>query len=110
MRKIKISEFEKIMETNPKPIFVIFSTTWCGVCKMNLPVIQPIIDQYENLIDFVSIDVDEEKAWQEDGNEKYAINTVPTYQLYFQKKLLFNHSNFLTPESLKEQLLKVLKN
>lgn len=110
MKKIKISEFEKLKQTNSKPLFVIFSTTWCGVCKMNLPVIQPIINQYENLIDFVSIDVDEENAWEEDGNQKYAIQTVPTYQLYYHQKLLFNHSNFLTPESLKEQLIKVLEN
>lgn len=110
MKKIKISEFEKMMQTNSKPLLVIFSTKWCGVCKMNLPVIQPIINQYENLIDFVSIDVDEENAWEEDGNEKYAIHTVPTYQLYYQQKLLFSHSNFLAPESLKEQIIKVLKN
>lgn len=110
MKKIKINEFEKMIQTSSKPLFVIFSTTWCGVCKMNLPVLQPIISQYDNLIDFVSIDVDEENAWQEDGNEKYAINTVPTYHLYYQQKLLFKHSNFLTPESLKEQINKVLKN
>lgn len=92
MKKIKLKELEKIAKS--ERALVKFSTKWCGVCKMNEPILAELEKEYGNEINFYEIDVDATKAWEEDGNEKFAIKLVPTYHYYHHGKKLWDVNNF----------------
>ena len=108
MKTISIKELEQLVITTKKPLFVKFYTPWCGVCKTNAPMLAPLLEKYNEQIDMYQIDVDQESLWSEDGNQKYAIKLVPTYQLYNNKKIVFNHNNFLANEILEVEFKKVV--
>ncbi len=108
MKTISIKQLEELVATTTKPLFVKFYTPWCGVCKANAPILKPLLETYSDRIDIYQIDVDQEALWSEDGNRKYAIQLVPTYQLYKDHKIVFEHSNFLANTILEDEFKKVI--
>ncbi len=109
MKKVKIDQLRNIIEENKKA-FVVFSTEWCGECKMYKTAIEMFIKEFgDNFsdINIVNIDVDEEWLWPEEKNEfKPLIMKVPTTMLFndgINKKVI---EGFLSKNSIKEILEK----
>ncbi|OUL43811.1 thioredoxin, partial [Prochlorococcus sp. HOT_208_60] len=69
--------------TNNKPTFLEFYAEWCEVCKEMAPQISALKDEYETDINFVFLNVDNQK-W---GNyiQKYAVNGIPQLNLFDKK-------------------------
>lgn len=84
-------------------VFIMFSTEWCGECKMNTPMIENIEGEFPNT-KFFKIDVDENELWNEDGNQDYKIKSVPTFMIYEGGQLTIEHIGFSTPNKIKEIL------
>ena len=73
----------EIAFTNNKPTFLEFYAEWCEVCKEMAPQISAFKDEYEKDINFVFLNVDNQK-W---GNyiQKFSVNGIPQVNLFDKK-------------------------
>ena len=76
----ELSVEPEIAFTNNKPTFLEFYAEWCEVCKEMAPQISAFKDQYEKDINFVFLNVDNQK-W---GNyiQKFDVNGIPQVNLF----------------------------
>ena len=79
----KLSVDPEIAFTNNKPTFLEFYAEWCEVCKEMAPKVSAFKDEYENDINFVFLNVDNQK-W---GNyiQQFAVNGIPQINLFDKK-------------------------
>ncbi len=66
-----------------KYVFVYFTASWCGPCKMMKPIFERLADtkSYQK-VSFVKIDIDD----GDDVAQKYSIRSVPTLILFVDGK------------------------
>lgn len=57
------------------PTVIDFYATWCGPCKNIAPVFESLKDEFHGKANFISVDVDAERATA----EKYSIEAMPTF-------------------------------
>lgn len=89
--KIDSNRFDKLVLDEKKTTLVKFSAPWCSYCRRISPAVDAVAKQYEN-IEFVEIDIDEEKAIA----EKYSIEIIPTLMLFKGGNSV---ANVVNPES-----------
>ena len=79
----ELSVDPEIAFTNNKPTFLEFYAEWCEVCKEMAPEISSLKDEYEKDINFVFLNVDNQK-W---GNylQKFSVNGIPQINLFDKK-------------------------
>jgi thiol-disulfide isomerase/thioredoxin len=79
----ELSVDPEIAFINNKPTFLEFYAEWCEVCKEMAPQISAFKDEYEKDINFVFLNVDNQK-W---GNyiQKFDVNGIPQVNLFDQK-------------------------
>jgi len=70
----------EIAFTNNKPTFLEFYAEWCEVCKEMAPKVSTLKKEFENDINFVFLNVDNQK-W---GNyiQKFTVNGIPQVNLF----------------------------
>lgn len=70
-------KFDEIIQNSKVPVFVKFTASWCGPCKMMIPVIEKLASELTN-VKFLEIDVDDS-----DGlSETYFVSSVPTMMIF----------------------------
>ena len=79
----ELSVDPEIAFTNNKPTFLEFYAEWCEVCKEMAPKISNLKKEYEKDIDFVFLNVDNQK-W-EYYIRKYDVNGIPQVNLFDRK-------------------------
>ena len=79
----ELSVDPEIAFKNNKPTFLEFYAEWCEVCKEMAPKISALKDEYEKDINFVFLNVDNQK-W---GNyiKKFSVNGIPQVNLFDKK-------------------------
>ena len=68
---------------NNKPTFLEFYAEWCEVCKEMAPKVSDLKDQYEKDINFVFLNVDNDK-WEK-YIRKFEVNGIPQVNLFDRK-------------------------
>lgn len=94
------SKFDDIIKNSEVPVFVKFTASWCGPCKMMIPLIEKASGEFKN-IKFVEVDVD-------DGDglpEVYSISSVPT-MIIFKNGKEFDRISGAMPYDNLESFLK----
>ena len=76
----KLSVDPEIAFTNNKPTFLEFYAEWCEVCKEMAPKVSSLREEYENDINFVFINVDNQK-WEK-YIRKFNVNGIPQVNLF----------------------------
>ena len=59
-------------------VLVDFWAEWCGPCKMIAPLLEEMVDKYEDRLKIVKIDVDQNKELP----GKYGVRGIPTLVLF----------------------------
>ena len=76
----ELSVDPEIALKNNKPTFLEFYAEWCEVCKEMAPQVSAFKDQYEKDINFVFLNVDNQK-W-ENYIRKFDVNGIPQVNLF----------------------------
>ena len=79
----ELSVDPEIAFTNNKPTFLEFYAEWCEVCKEMAPQVSAFKDEYEEDINFVFLNVDNQK-WS-NYIQKFAVNGIPQVNLFDKK-------------------------
>ena len=61
-------QFQEILASSEKLILVDFWAVWCGPCRMLSPILHDLVEKYDDKIQLVKINVDE------DENAELAMN------------------------------------
>jgi thioredoxin 1 len=96
---ITVDNFEKEVLQSDKPVLVDFWASWCGPCKVVLPIIEELAEEVTNA-KVCKINVDEEPSLA----QKFKIMTIPTL-LVFKGGEVVNKSVGVVN---KEQVLELL--
>lgn len=73
--KLQNASLAHVLPQNGNPTLLDFSATWCGPCQMMAPVFVELEDTYGDMINFVTVDVDENPELTGEFN----IEAVPTF-------------------------------
>jgi thiol-disulfide isomerase/thioredoxin len=79
----ELSVDPEIAFKNNKPTFLEFYAEWCEVCKEMAPKISDLKDEYERDINFVFLNVDNQK-W-DNYIRKFEVNGIPQVNLFDRK-------------------------
>ena len=97
-------EFEEMLASK-KICIVDFSATWCGPCRMMVPVVEDLSEKHKKDYIFYSIDVDS----AEDLAEKYNISVVPTFIVFSNGKELGRTSGYMEANELEDFIKSQIK-
>ena len=71
---MSVSDFEKEVVNSDVPVMVDFWATWCGPCRMVLPIMDQLADEYKGKAKICEVNVDEESELA----AKFGVMTIPT--------------------------------
>ena len=92
--------FSEIIHSN-KPVLVDFFAEWCGPCKTMTPILKQVKDEVQDNASIIKIDIDKNQQTA----MTYQVNSVPTFMLFKQGKVLWRKSGVLP----KNELVKKIK-
>jgi len=98
---LTVDNFEAEVLTEKRPVLVDFWATWCGPCKMLVPIVDGLADELTE-VKVCKVNVDE----QSELVEKYGVMTVPTLLIFKDGKVV-STSVGMKP---KADILEMLKN
>ncbi len=75
---IKADEFDQEVLNSDIPVLVDFWASWCGPCKMLLPVVEKFAEEVEGKVKVAKVNVDEEPSLA----QRYGIMTIPTLLVF----------------------------
>lgn len=94
------SSFDNLIQSE-KPVLIDFFATWCGPCKMLVPILEEVKDHFGDQIKIIKIDVDK--------NQEIAsiqqVRGVPTMILFQNGKQLWRQSGVVQ----KNELITIIK-
>lgn len=78
------------------PVLVDFKADWCGPCKMMIPILKQVKQNFKDQIKIIKIDIDQTPLVA----QKYAVKGVPTLILFKKGKSVWRQSGVLQAHEL----------
>jgi thioredoxin 1 len=94
-------QFEQSLNSD-KLILVNFNAVWCAPCKKMKPYLEEISTEMADKVVVLRIDADENPELLKELN----ITSIPILQLYKNNEIIWEHSGYISKESVVEQLEK----
>jgi len=70
--------FDKVVHNSDEPVLVDFWAPWCGPCKMMVPILQEIADEYAGKAKICKLNTDDAR----DSAIEFGISAIPTIILF----------------------------
>ncbi|MCH7648218.1 MAG: thioredoxin [Thaumarchaeota archaeon] len=101
MNEIKSTQqFEQDVLNSNHPVFVDFWATWCGPCQMVSPIVEELAKEYEDIVNFVKVDVDQNKELA----SKYNILSIPTLAIFRNGQVVAQAAGARSKESIRNYI------
>jgi thioredoxin 1 len=101
VNEIKNSQqFEQEVLHSANPVFVDFWAEWCGPCRSVSPVVEELSSEYNDKVDFVKVNVDENSELA----QKYNVFSIPTLAIFKDGKVVSQKVGAATKESFKTMI------
>ena len=86
------------------PVFVDFWAEWCGPCRMVGPVVEELANDYEGMVKFVKVNVDEASELA----SKYNVFSIPTLILLSKGEIVSQQVGAASKETYKNMIDRAL--
>ncbi len=101
---VSVSDFEKEVVNSDVPVMVDFWATWCGPCRMVLPIMDQLADEYKGKAKICEVNVDEESELA----AKFGVMTIPTIIVFKDGEIKDQVSGAYPKSHFEDMLNKVL--
>jgi thioredoxin 1 len=88
-----------------RPILVYFTAPWCGPCRLTVPIIKEIINQFQSMIDIVDVCTDDLPEVAENAG----VVSIPTIQIYYDGELMDTIVGCVSTKVLASAVTKILE-
>ena len=106
MAEVIVNEqnFEQEVVNSNIPVLVDFWATWCGPCKMLLPVIDEIAKEYEGKLKVCKVNTDENMTL----SSQFQITSIPCLIIFKNGKAINKMVGFRPKNDIKKEIENVL--
>jgi thioredoxin 1 len=93
--------FNELIQSE-KPVLVDFFAKWCGPCQMMAPLLNEVKQEIGDSASIVKVDIDK----NQDAANAYQVQSVPTFILFRNGKILWRQSGAVPKKGLIDVLKK----
>ena len=104
MKVVNSQELKDLIKVSEVPVFVDFSATWCGPCRMLAPILEELSEAYAGKAVFVKVDVDDSR----EAAIEHGITNIPNVIAFKGGKAVANQLGFVPAEQTEEFIKSVL--
>ena len=104
MKTVNSQELKDLIQVSEVPVFVDFSATWCGPCRMLAPILEELSERYKGKAVFVKVDVDDSR----EAAIGHGITNIPNVIAFKGGKAVANQLGFVPEEQTEEFIKSVL--
>ena len=101
---LNLSNFNDEITNTNKLVLIDFFATWCGPCKMMLPIVEEISEEFAGKITVAKVDVDGSPSTA----AKFGIRNIPTILFFKDGKVADKQVGAVPKNSLVEKINKLL--
>ncbi len=94
------NSFDSEVLEETKTVLVEFGATWCGPCKKQLPILEDLAKELQDVVKVVKIDVDEAP----ENTKFFDIRSLPTLLLFKNGSVVSTRTGLNSKESLKQMI------
>ncbi len=94
------SNFESEVLQSDTPVLIDFWAPWCGPCRAIAPVLEELAQEYENQIQIMKMNVDENP----NTPSKYGIRAIPTLILFKNGEVVDQVTGAVSKSNLVEMI------
>ena len=98
------SNFDELVLNSDKPVVVDFWAEWCGPCKMMLPIVEELSNEYEGKALIVKVDVESSP----NVSAELGIRNIPTILFFKDGKIVDKQVGAVPKAALVEKLNKLV--
>lgn len=103
MKEINSDKWNEVLESE-RPVLVDFWAQWCGPCRIVAPVLEEISGEYQDKIDFVKVNVDQNNEL----SSKYNVFSIPTIAIFNKGQIVARQVGANTKESYKNMIEQII--
>lgn len=104
-QELTSENFKKEVLENKKPAMVDFYASWCGPCKIMLPIVDELAEEMAKEIKIFKVSIESEEALA----SEYGVMSIPTFLFFKNGKVVDQASGAMSKEKLRAMIKKIIK-